>query len=169
MAAQGDFDVRLDNLFYLDDEEGGLIQQSYYYDLDEFNNVMNVHNTENNLSVLNVNARSLIKHFNEFSAILSDLPSSPDIITVEETWLSESLEPLVQLKGYSFIAKHKHKCKEGGGIGIYIKNEIEYTERDDLTSPNEFEECFNYMFIEINQKDPLKNILVGVFYRPPGG
>ena len=168
MAAQDDFDVRLDNLFQ-NDEESSFIQQSYYYDLDEFNDVINVHNNDSNLSILNINARSLVKHFNEFSAILADFPSLLDIITVEETWLSEPLEPLVQMNGYSFVSKHKNKCKEGGGIGIYVKNEIDYNKRDDLSCPKEYEDLFDYMFIEVKQKAPLKNILVGVFYRPPGG
>ena len=169
MAVQDDHNVRLDNVFQLDGDEGSSIQQSYYYDLDEFNNILKIHNTDNNLSILNLNARSLVKHFNELSVILANLSSSLDIITVEETWLSEPLEPLVQLNEYSFIGKHKQKCKEGGGIGIYVKNEIEYIKRDDLTCPNEFEDLFDYMFIEIKQKSPLKNNIVGVFYRPPGG
>ena len=168
MAAQDDCDVQLDNELHLDGEDGFSIQQSLYYDLDEFNDVLNIHNKDTNLSILNINARSLVKHFNEFSSILSDLPSSLDIITVEETWLSESLEPLVQLDDYTLITKHKNKCKEGGGIGIYVKNEINFTHRDDLACPKEFEDLFDYMFIEVKQKTQLKNVLVGVFYRPPG-
>ena len=124
MAVQDDHNVRLDNVFQLDGDEGSSIQQSYYYDLDEFNNILKIHNTDNNLSILNLNARSLVKHFNELSVILANLSSSLDIITVEETWLSEPLEPLVQLNEYSFIGKHKQKCKEGGGIEIYVKHEI---------------------------------------------
>ena len=40
--------------------------------------------------------------------------------------------------------------------------------RNDLSCPNNLEEMFDYIFIEIKQKSPLKNIIVGVFYRPPG-
>ena len=158
----------MDNVLQFDGDESSPIEKSYYYDLDEFKDIMNANNGSTNLSVLNLNARSLVKHFNEFSAILEDLPSSFDLITVEETWLSKPLEPLVQLNGYSFISKHKNKCKEGGGIGIYIKDGINFTERNDLMCPKEFENLFDYMFIEVQQSAPLKNVLVGVLYRPPG-
>ena len=168
MAVQADSYVRSDNLFQLDGDENSSIEQSYYYDLDEFKTIMTSNNNSDNLSILNMNARSLIKHFNEFSAILADLPYPIDIITVEETWLSEPLEPLVNLDGYSFISKHKQKCKEGGGIGIYIKDGINFTKRDDLTCPEDYKDLFDYIFVEVQQNTPLKNILVGVFYRPPG-
>ena len=169
MAAQDDTNVLMDNLFQIDGDDNSLIQKSLYYDIDEFNIVMKTHNVGNNLSVLNLNARSLVKHFNEFTAILASFPESFDIITIEETWLSDSLVPLVQLEGYTFITKHKYRCKEGGGLGIYIKDGIEYANREDLTCPVEFRDIFDYMFIEIKQKAPLKNILVAVLYRSPGG
>ena len=168
MAAQDDIDTRLDNIFHIDSDESSLIQQSLYYDLDEFCVVMNNHNADENLSILNLNARSLVKNFNEFSAILEILPSSFDVITVEETWLSDSLVPLAQLQGYTFITKHKKRCKEGGGLGIYIKEGIEYTIRDDLECPSEFCDKFDYLFVEIKQKDPMKNRLIAVLYRAPG-
>ena len=38
-----------------------------------------------------------------------------------------------------------------------------------MTCPSEFDNDFDYMFIEVKQKLPLKNVLIGVFYRPPGG
>ena len=168
MAAHNVSDAGLDNVFQFDGDESSPIEKSYYYDLDEFKDIMNANNGSTNLSVLNLNARSLVKHFNEFSAILEDLPSPFDLITVEETWLSKPLEPLVQLNGYSFISKHKNKCKEGGGIGIYIKDGINFTERNDLMCPKELENLFDYIFIEVQQSAPLKNVLVGVLYRPPG-
>ena len=123
MAAQDDTNVLMDNLFQIDGDDNSLIQKSLYYDIDEFNIVMKTHNVGNNLSVLNLNARSLVKHFNEFTAILASFPESFDIITIEETWLSDSLVPLVQLEGYTFITKHKYRCKEGGGLGI-LKMEL---------------------------------------------
>ena len=162
-------DANEDNYLCTDNEENPFIKRSNYYDLDEFNLIMKKYNTDNNISVLNINARSLVKHINEFTATLSDLPSLFDVITVEETWLSDTLMPLVTLNGYTFIAKHKSKCKEGGGLGIYIKNGIKFKERSDLSCPKDLEDIFDYLFIEINQKPPLKNTIIGVLYRPPGG
>ena len=91
-----------------------------------------------------------------------------DIITIEETWLNDLLQPLVNLSGYTFIAKHKRQKKEGGGIGIYIKNGIDYLERNDLDCTDIDEDTFTHKFIEIKQELPLKNSLIGVFHRPPG-
>ena len=124
MAGHNDDTVQMDEIFQINDDENSTITQSYYYDLDEFNNLIKMHNSDINLSILNLNARSLVKNFNEFSAILSSFPSLIDAITVEETWLSESLEPLVQLKDYTFISKHRNKLNRGGGIGIYIKKDL---------------------------------------------
>ena len=169
MAAQDDFTVQSDNDFTIDNEESLYIKQSSYHDLDEFNQIMKKFNTAKDLSMLNINARSLVKNFGEFTTILSDLPSSFDVITVEETWLSDSLEPLVTLNGYKLVTKHKSKCKEGGGLGIYIKDGIDFKVRRDLSCPKEYEDMFDYLFIEIKQSPPTKNTIIGVFYRPPGG
>ena len=91
-------DANEDNYLCTDNEENPFIKRSNYYDLDEFNLIMKKYNTDNNISVLNINARSLVKHINEFTATLSDLPSLFDVITVEETWLSDTLMPLVTLR-----------------------------------------------------------------------
>ena len=169
MAVSDSHDTGQDSDFGMDTDESAYIKQSSYYDLDEFDNIMKELNTENNLSILNINARSLVKHFNEFTAILSDLTSSFDVITVEETWLSDILKPLVTLNGYTLVTKHKSKCKEGGGLGIYVKEGIDFKERKDLSCPKKFEVMFDYLFIEILQNSPLKNTIIGVIYRPPGG
>ena len=169
MAVSDSHDTGQDSDFGMDTDESAYIKQSSYYDLDEFDNIMKELNTENNLSILNINARSLVKHFNEFTAILSDLTSSFDVITVEETWLSDILKPLVTLNGYTLVTKHKSKCKEGGGLGIYVKEGIDFKERKDLSCPKKIEVMFDYLFIEILQNSPLKNTIIGVIYRPPGG
>ena len=112
MAAHNISDAGLDNVLQFDGDESSPIEKSYYYDLDEFKDIMNANNGSTNLSVLNLNARSLVKHFNEFSVILEDLPSSLDVITVEETWLSKPLDSLVQLSGYSFKSKHEIRVRK---------------------------------------------------------
>ena len=68
-----------------------------------------------------------------------------DLISVEETWLSDSLKPLVELDGYTLLTKHKSNRKEGGGIGMYIKNDINFIERNDLSCPDEFKNKFDYL------------------------
>ena len=56
--------------------------------------------------------------------------------------------------------------RTGGGVSIFIQDNIEYFLRNDLSSQNDNIES---LFIEIN-KDQLnksKNVVVGVVYRPP--
>ena len=84
-----------------------------------------------------------------------------DIITIEETWLSKPNESLTHLNGYSFISKHENKYKEGGEIGIYIKDGIHFTERSDLKCPKEFENLFDCIFIGVQKSAPLQNVLIG--------
>ena len=157
------------HLIIENDEISPLIVQSTYYDTDEFNEFAKKFNHNNNISILNINARSLVKHINELTVILNEFPIGFDVITVEETWLNDALKPLVNLDGYTFITKHKRQCKEGGGIGIYVKDGIDYVERNDLSCPDDINDSFSYMFIEVKNKIPSKSSIVGVFYRPPGG
>ena len=158
-----------DKVFPTDNSDGSpCITKSRYYELDDLKTLMKTVDDETHLSVLNVNARSLVKHYLEFRAVLSELPYLFDVITVEETWLNAILEPLVNMKNYTFITKHKSKRKEGGGLGIYVKNDLDYFRRGDLECPVEYQDFFDYMFIEINQGKNKTNAVIGVFYRPPG-
>ena len=113
-------------------ENNPLIEQSYYFDLENINEIMDKRPSNSFLSILNINCRSLIKNYNELYVILHSLPQLFDIITVEETWLNKDLEALVQMDEYEFYCKHKKKCKEGGGLGIYVKKDINFCIREDL-------------------------------------
>ena len=135
-----------------DSESNPLITKSHYYNLDKLVRSMNETDENTHLSVLSLNARSLIKNFFEFRSIISAFPYLFDIITVDETWIDNSLEHLVNLDHYSMITKHKQKCKEGGGLCIYIRNGLEYKQRTDLKCPVEKQEFFDYIFIEIIKK-----------------
>ena len=70
------------------------------------------------------------------------------------------------IKGYT--AEHNYRKKQsGGGVSIYVKDNIEYTLRKDLTVMNTTLET---IFIEV-KKDQIgnkKDMIIGVIYRPPG-
>ena len=158
----------LDTEFNYDLEDYELaITKSEYYDLDNMCEVMRNISPETHLSFLNLNARSLIRNFNELCILLSALPNPLDIIAIEETWLNESLEPLVAMDNYTFISKPKLLCKEGGGLGVYIKNGIKFFERPDLACPEECRNSFDSVFIELPRGGNGRNIIVGLFYRAP--
>ena len=127
-------------------------------------------NPNNTLPVINLNCRSLVKNYNELYATINSLPNELGVITLEETWLDDNLTPLVKMPGYSLITKHKRSRKEGGGLGIYINDKLNYVFRNYLNCADEYQPYFDYMFIEIiNNNEPKDNILIGVCYRVPGG
>ena len=158
-----------DSAFHDDENERTpLVTRSRYYETDDLVGLMNTIDENTHLSILNVNARSLIKHFHEFCSILSAFPYLFDVITIEESWLNDILQPLVQMDSYTLLAKHKKVCKEGGGICIYIKNGLNFKVRNDLNCPDGYNEFFDYVFIEIINENPSKNHIIGTLYRSPG-
>ena len=143
-------------------ERSPLITKSEYFDYDKLIHMMNNTDEKTHLSVLNLNARSLIKNFFEFRSIISTFPYLFDLITVEETWINNSLEHLINLDDYTLITKHKEKCKEGGGLCIYIKNGLKYKLRPDLRCPSDCQDSFDYIFIEVSYETKKNNTLVGL-------
>ena len=49
-----------------------------------------------------------------------------DVIAVQETWLDETTESLVSIPGYTFISKPIKSSKTGGGLGMFVKNNLSY-------------------------------------------
>ena len=166
MANIGAYDTN-DDIFLNDDNDlEPVIPQSNYYDIEDLCKLMESIDPKLYLSVLNLNARSLIRNFDEYKILLAILPNLFDIITIEETWLNEDLEALVVMENYHFISKPKLMKKEGGGLGIYIKDGINYKHRNDLCNQNR--EHFDTMFLEIiNSSKGSKNTIIGLLYRSP--
>ena len=72
---------------------------------------------------------------------------------------------LFAIQGYNIVEKHRHS-RSGGGVALFIKDNIEYTIRSELST---FNEQLKSVFIEIS-KDALttdNNIVVGVICRIP--
>ena len=66
--------------------------------------------------------------------------------------------------GYDFI-HNPRRNRIGGGVGIYVNNDLEFKPRPDLTFPDISPPFIESLFIEIRR--PLsKNIIIGVIYRP---
>ena len=94
MANIGAYDTN-DDIFLNDDNDlEPVIPQSNYYDIEDLCKLMESIDPKLYLSVLNLNARSLIRNFDEYKILLAILPNLFDIITIEETWLNEDLEAL---------------------------------------------------------------------------
>ena len=87
------------------------------------------------------------------------------MFALTETWLKHYNKNLYNLKGYKHIFKIREN-KSGGGVSMYIKENITYQERETL-------------FIDLKGVDSLsieipkeefntnKNIIITTVYRPP--
>lgn len=116
---------------------------------------------QDNLSLFHLNVRSLNKNFEEFENLLNVLDLKFSAIALTETWLGDLHEiSYFDLPGYVFINENR-TSKSGGGVGLYIKNDLSIKRRDDL-SLTEAES----LFIDITDKAGKKSV-IGVIYRPP--
>ena len=64
----------------------------------------------------------------------------------------------VNIEGYNLI--RKDRCRNGGGVACYIRNDIHFNIREELT--DEMESIFFDILLPKS-----KPILIGVIYRPP--
>ena len=147
----------------LDTDDGNCNSFSSYYTNDEIDNIPDV--SGNNLSLLNINIRSLYKNFEKLHDLLSDCSIDFQIVSLVETWQKDEPHEYFNLSGYNLEYKNRSSSKRGGGVCLYIKENIRYKLRNDLvdTSDSNNIDC---LFVEIERKG-LKNIIVGVIYRPP--
>ena len=160
----------------LSEEEQNNANQSIYYDIQSFQNLITeTTNLKDKLTLFNANARSLIKHKSEFELFLSSLSENTnfefDILSFTETWINSDLETLVNFDNYTSLFKHKPTIKEGGGIAVYVKNGIQFKVRDDIAFPENSRNMFDGLFLEILGHDDSgscrKNSIIGVIYRSP--
>ena len=62
---------------------------------------------------------------------------------------------------YKFVGQSRNN-KHGGGVGMYVNQSHQFTERADLS--RNLDGIMEAQFIELNYKP--SNILIGVIYRP---
>ena len=85
-----------------------------------------------------------------------------DVLTLSETHIAknERNESLYKLSGYNFESRIRNSGK-GGGVAVYVKENISYIRRKDLENEN-----IENIAIEIITKES-KNVLIATHYRPP--
>ena len=116
-------------------------------------------------SLFHVNIRSVPQNFDNFTNYLNVLDFSFPIIGLTETWLSDSNSDLFSIEEYEFIERHR-QTRSGGGVGILMKNNLNFIYRDDMSHFDEFCESLCVQ-IDRGAFDMSKNLLVAVLYRPP--
>ena len=126
----------------------------------------NLNPKNNNLTILQLNIRSLLSKQSDLNILLNRLHSNkslPKLLLLSETHLTDSKLRHVNLPNYKLIC-HNRTGKYGGGVAIAIHNSLRYKERDDLKYLNK--EHFECITIELKMKF-LPSILVCSLYRPP--
>ena len=131
-----------------------------YIETDHFRN----NPTINDFSVLSLNIQSLPAKYNELNDMLNELSAcnfSPEVICLQEIWQinDPSLFPLSNFQTLEFNTRTNAR---GGGVGIFVKNNIVYN----LNQYSVFRDCiFESLFIEITD-DNNQKIVIGSVYRP---
>ena len=115
---------------------------------------MDVH--EKNIKIMFWNARSIVKKKEEFSKIIPDF----DIAVCVESWLNDKIKSF-NFPGFKTFRKDRSHGT-GGGILLVIRNNIAYTEIDNLRCS---ETSVELAGIRITNFHPNINLII--CYRPP--
>jgi hypothetical protein len=122
-------DLDPDNNFFLPTIDNSLTTCKYY-NIDQINNDISVKQS-NQFSILGLNIRSLPKNHRELNSMLHIIDTKFHAIILTETWLKEHNIELYNIDDYS----HEHQIrqdKDGGGVSIFIKENINFKVRADL-------------------------------------
>ena len=114
-------------------------------------------------SILNLNIRSIVNKFKSLKFLLETLKHTFSIVSLTETWLDNENCKKFKLDNFSYVSMNRSN-KKGGGVGMFISNDLNFKLRPDLNI-NE-EGVSESLFIEIITTVG-KNIIVGTIYRPP--
>ena len=82
-------------------------------------------------SILNLNIRSIINKFDSLKYLLKSLKHSFSIISLTETWLDNENCTDYKLDNFNFVSTNRNK-KKGGGVGMFISNDLNVKFRPDL-------------------------------------
>ena len=155
------------NQFIIDDENdlnifNGILLSSKYFNLKSFSAKCK---SENKPVVISLNIQSLQSKFNDLVAFISNLNSKNifiDVIALQETWAVPYPEA-VSIPGYQKIVLNCREISRGGGVGFYVRNNIEFEVQKNLSPFREtIFECLSIR-IKFNKK---KYILSNVYRSP---
>ena len=110
------------------------------------------------LHFLHANVRSLIPKLSELRLFLSKTKTS--VFAATETWLDSSVnDGEIQISGFNVV--RRDRSRNGGGVAMYIRDDIAYNPRPDLDVDG-----LESTWVELLLPKS-KGILVCTAYRPP--
>ena len=117
-------------------------------------------------SIFHLNIRSLNKNIENLQNLVSVLKGHFKIIVLTETWCGDTAtkNSIYQIPNYTVIHKTR-KEKQGGGLCMFIRNDLNFKLRNDL---DKFGSDIETLSIVIENRNS-KNIVISGIYRPPRG
>ena len=126
--------------------------------------------TKDSFNIFHNNSRSILKdgRLDEYTILLNMMKNPFHVIAFTETWLSADNLSVVNIDGYESchtirpVNQNFDNKSKGGGISVFVKNDIDFKLRHDL---NIIHPCVETLFIEVR----ISNIkyLIGTVYRVP--
>ena len=97
--------------------------------------------------------------------LLNSIQHPFSVIGLSETWLSDTNYNCYGLNGYNHFHVTRNQRK-GGGLSIFIQNELAGMQRDDMSYVSDVMEVLS---VEISKQDisTRKDVIISVVYRPP--
>ena len=113
------------------------------------------------LKFMHLNTQSMVSTFDELLVTIKEYHF--DFICMSETWLKENphLLAYVSIPGFVSVFRNRDQLR-GGGVGIYINENIHFKRRLDLEQlvPN-----MEHIWLEIAGRNKHSKLLLGVTYR----
>lgn len=136
-----------------------------YYSIHDFHSREEICHSfsKNSFSTFHCNIRSLAANYDNLITLLSELHYPFNVIGLSETKIKVNKDQIsnTSIPSYDFISQPS--LQNAGGVGFYVKNDIIYHTRDDLTSTTE---DYESLWIEIDCKAHC-NIVCAIVYRHP--
>lgn len=137
---------------------------SHYFNTEDFGKLHN--DLNNHFSYFHLNCRSLSHNWENFYDLISELHGDTfafDVIGLSEVFKCDRDDRL-HLQNYQKLLTRTRDDSVRGGVGLFIKDGIDYHIREDLSVfiPHVYES----LFIEIHSNSMKPNHIIGVIYRP---
>ena len=141
-----------------DTHQTGILDK--YYKHEEFRSNIKIDKTD--VSIMHINARSLLPKIDSISCQIHQLGNNFDLICVCETWLSPDTEALATLNGFNSFHVTRGTGNHGGGVSIYSKSNLKSTLIPTFKLCLPHLECIGIEFSKMTKK-----FLCLEIYRPP--
>ena len=151
---------------YYNNQCNSILNSCDYYVEDSLNKKMAKLGLKGDVfSLLHTNIRSASRNLSKFESYLSNIDHEFSIIALSESWIKDHNKDLYHLEHYR--SEHVYRPdRGGGGVSLFMRKNIEYFMREDLSINNRTIES---MFIEVKKESigKTQDAIVAVIYRPP--